>query len=130
VCPKSILVIDDDASILETLDFVLTSDGYNVFIANNGEDGLSILQSNWIDGIVLDLKMPHLSGYLFATIALKHTQNKNVKILVLTGESLMAGNCELTVANATQKLTKPFEINTLRAAVAQLVKAPDSYLLY
>ena len=97
MCPKSILVIDDDASILETLDFVLTSDGYNVFIANNGEDGLSILQSNWIDGIVLDLKMPHLSGYLFATIALKHTQNKNVKILVLTGESLMAGNCELTV---------------------------------
>ena len=37
---KTVLVIDDDMSVLETVDFILTSEGYNVLLAPNGEDGL------------------------------------------------------------------------------------------
>jgi Response regulator containing CheY-like receiver, AAA-type ATPase, and DNA-binding domains len=92
VSPKTILVVDDDLSILETLDYVLTKEGYNIFLASNGEDGLEIIRNEWIDCIVLDLRMPQLSGYIFANLAINNSKNKAVKIMLLTGESLKRGN--------------------------------------
>ena len=119
--PKSILIVDDDMSILETLDFILTSDGYTVFLAANGEDGLDIIKSEWIDCIILDLKMPKVSGYVFANLAINNSKNKAVKIMLLTGESLMAGQCKLDVANVSRKITKPFDLDELRSSLTDLV---------
>lgn len=119
---KTILIVDDDMSVLETLDFILTSDGYTVFLAANGEDGLDIIKSEWIDCIILDLRMPKVSGYLFANIAINNSKNKNVKIMLLTGESLMAGQCKVDVANVSHKISKPFDLEDLRKSLAELVK--------
>ncbi|MEC8678215.1 MAG: response regulator [Candidatus Margulisiibacteriota bacterium] len=120
--PKTILIVDDDMSVLETLDFILTSDGYTVFLAANGEDGLDIIKSEWIDCIILDLRMPKVSGYLFANLAINNSKNKDVKIILLTGESLMAGQCKVDVANVSHKITKPFDLDELRKSLADLVK--------
>ena len=120
--PKTILVVDDDLSILETLDYVLTKEGYNLYLASNGEDGLEIIRSEWIDCIILDLRMPKLSGYLFANMAIHNSLNKDVKIMLLTGESLM-GQCTLNVANVSHKLTKPFDLGELRQSIAKLVNS-------
>ena len=120
--PKTILIVDDDMSILETLDFILTADGYTVFLAANGEDGLDIIKSEWIDCIILDLRMPKVSGYLFANLAVNNSKNKDVKIMLLTGESLMAGQCKVDVANVSHKITKPFDLDELRKSIADLVK--------
>jgi len=122
VSPKTILIVDDDMSILETLDFILTADGYTVFLAANGEDGLDIIKSEWIDCIILDLRMPKVSGYLFANLAVNNSKNKDVKIMLLTGESLMAGQCKVDVANVSHKITKPFDLDELRKSIADLVK--------
>ena len=119
---KTILIVDDDMSVLETLDFILTSDGYTVFLAANGEDGLDIIKSEWIDCIILDLRMPKVSGYLFANLAINNSKNKDVKIMLLTGESLMAGQCKVDVANVSHKITKPFDLEDLRKSLADLVK--------
>ncbi|MGC6367926.1 MAG: response regulator [Candidatus Marinamargulisbacteria bacterium] len=119
--PKTLLVVDDDLSILETLDYVLTKEGYNIFLASNGEDGLEIIRNEWVDCIILDLRMPKLSGYLFANLAINNSINKDVKIMLLTGESLMAGQCTLNVANVSHKLSKPFDVNELRRSISQLV---------
>ena len=119
---KTILIVDDDMSVLETLDFILTSDGYTVFLAANGEDGLDIIKSEWIDCIILDLRMPKVSGYLFANLAINNSKNKDVKIMLLTGESLMAGQCKVDVANVSHKITKPFDLDELRKSLADLVK--------
>lgn len=118
---KSILVIDDDISVLETVDFVLTSEGYNVFLAINGEDGLTVTKNEWIDGIVLDLRMPKVSGYLFANIVKEQSKNKQIKIMVLTGESLMAGHCKINLPNVSSKLSKPFDIHELKKSIVSLV---------
>jgi DNA-binding response OmpR family regulator len=122
VSQKTILIVDDDMSVLETLDFILTSDGYTVFLAANGEDGLDIIKSEWIDCIILDLRMPKVSGYLFANLAINNSKNKDVKIMLLTGESLMAGQCKVDVANVSHKITKPFDLDELRKSLADLVK--------
>ena len=107
---KTLLVIDDDVSVLETIDFVLSSNGYNLLLASDGEEGLAIVKDQWIDGIVLDLKMPKVSGYLFATLVDEASLNKNVKILLLSGQSLMAGDCQIKLPNIVSKLTKRLKL--------------------
>lgn len=118
---KTILVIDDDISVLETIDFILTSEGYNVLLAPNGEDGLDVIKSEWVDGIILDLRMPKVSGYLFANLVKKESINKDIKVMLLTGESLMAGNCKINLPNVSYKLSKPFDINELKSTILNLV---------
>ncbi len=118
---KTILVVDDDMSVLETVDFILTSEGYNVLLASNGEDGLEIMKSEWVDAIILDLRMPKVSGYLFANLVIKESQNKDIKIMLLTGESMMAGHCKINLPNVAHKLSKPFDIEELKKTLLTLV---------
>ena len=66
--------------------------------------------------------MPKVSGYLFANLAINNSKNKDVKIMLLTGESLMAGQCKVDVANVSHKITKPFDLEDLRKSLADLVK--------
>ena len=121
VSTKTILVIDDDVSVLESLDFILTGTGYNIFLAPDGESALDILKTKWIDGVILDLRMPKISGYFLASVIKKESMNSNTNILILSGEALMIADFKITVPNIIGKMSKPFETAELQAAVKQLV---------
>ena len=58
----SILVIDDEAGIRESLEVLLTLEGYSVRTANDGEQGLRILELETFDLVLLDLALPGQSG--------------------------------------------------------------------
>ena len=118
---KKLLVIDDDVSILETLDYILSNNGHHVLLASNGDEGLSMIQSQWIDGIILDLRMPKTSGYFLANIIPKESMNKNIKILLLSAESLMIGEFKINVPNIIGKMSKPFEVCELNKQVKLLL---------
>ena len=118
---KSVLVIDDDISILETLDYILSDNGYNVLLASDGNEGLQILNDEWIDGIILDLRMPKVSGYFLASVIEKESKNPDVKILLLSGEALMVGAFKIDVPNIIGKMTKPFDVRDLKYQVQQLL---------
>ena len=119
---KTILAVDDDISILETIDFLLTSDGYNVMLASNGEAALELIKEHWVDIIILDLRMPIVSGYLFANIFLEYTMNKDIKLMVLSGESLVYGNCEVNIPNISVKINKPFDPTDFKKEIVKLAK--------
>ena len=76
-----------------------------------------------MDGIILDLRMPKVSGYLFANLVKQESQNKDIKIMLLTGESMMAGNCKINLPNVSHKLSKPFDIDELKKTLLSLVNA-------
>jgi DNA-binding response OmpR family regulator len=59
--PK-VLIIDDERSIRETLDIFLSEKGYEVFTSESGENGLTIIQENLLDIVILDLRLPGMSG--------------------------------------------------------------------
>jgi CheY-like chemotaxis protein len=118
---KTILVIDDDLSILETIDFLLSSEGYSVLLAPNGEDGLEIIKEQWIDAIILDLRMPKISGYLFANMVTRSSKNPDINIMLLTGESLMVGQSTISLPNVKTKMTKPFDAEELKQNIIQLM---------
>ena len=60
---KRVLVIEDDANILLSLEFVLEREGYQVRSATSGRDGLAAMRRDRPDLVILDLMLPDLSGY-------------------------------------------------------------------
>jgi len=59
---KYILIVDDDEDVLLFLEDRLNALGYGVFTATNGQEGLEVLQSQSVDGVLLDLDMPVMGG--------------------------------------------------------------------
>ena len=59
---KTVLCIDDDSAGLTLRKMMLESEGYEVFVAASGEEGLQVLRSNRIDAVVLDYQMPKMNG--------------------------------------------------------------------
>src|SRR5579872_4518394 len=65
---RQILVVDDEASIRESLEMLLTSAGYDVAIAKDGFDALLQIKRSLPDVIVSDLNMPQMSGFEFLSV--------------------------------------------------------------
>ena len=60
-----IMVVDDDRNTRRLLQAVLEADGYKVLTAENGEDALALMDSEYVDLVVLDIMMPKMDGYEF-----------------------------------------------------------------
>jgi CheY-like chemotaxis protein len=78
-----ILVVDDDASVRESLEMLLMSVGYDAAVANNGASALSYLKGSVPDLIVSDLDMPGMSG--MELISHVRTQYPSVSIVAMSG---------------------------------------------
>ena len=79
-----ILVVDDDASVRESLEMLLVSVGYDTAVAKNGASALSYLEGSVPDLIVSDLHMPEMSG--MQLISHVRTQYPSVSIVAMSGE--------------------------------------------
>jgi response regulator RpfG family c-di-GMP phosphodiesterase len=80
-----VLLVDDEQSILRSLKFVLKSDGYEVYTAENGLDALEIAKENPIDLIISDQQMPKMTGNeLFKKV---HAFNPDIICILLTGQA-------------------------------------------
>jgi CheY-like chemotaxis protein len=78
---KTLLCIDDEPNILTLRKLVLQSAGYEVLVADNGQDGISLFQSNIVHGVVLDYVMPEMDGGQVAS-ALRRIESSIPIILV------------------------------------------------
>jgi two-component system alkaline phosphatase synthesis response regulator PhoP len=59
---KTILLIDDDAEIRDSISLILRNEGYKIFLAENGENGVSLALAYKPDLILCDISMPGMSG--------------------------------------------------------------------
>jgi CheY-like chemotaxis protein len=87
--PAHILVVDDEATIRLTLEMLLRRRGYAVTIASSGAEALALIEQQPFDLLLLDLKMPGMSGLEVAQRA--RALQPAAKILILTGSSQIAG---------------------------------------
>ena len=85
---KRLLVIDDDATVHTILDEDLSSLGYSIDNAFNGEDGLRFAEEHTPDVIILDLMMPGMSGLEVAGSLKDNPRTANIPILVLTSKEI------------------------------------------
>lgn len=125
---KKILIIDDDLELCEVLAESFTDEGYAVCHRQNGIQGKREISENSYDYLILDIKIPGLSG--FDILAwLKQTQKK-IKIIVLTGMPLKEEISQLVNGRDSQKekllqyanavFNKPFATDELLAALKKL----------
>ena len=80
-----VLVAEDDASVRMTIEFVLTDEGFEVLLAEDGEQALNIALERKPDVILLDQIMPKLDGKEVLTALRADSSTKDIPVLVLTG---------------------------------------------
>ncbi|MDZ7835271.1 MAG: response regulator transcription factor [Alkalibacterium sp.] len=110
----SILVVDDEQTILDIIQAYLTADGNKVFLADNGEQAIELFQSNPIDFIVLDIMLPDYSGW---EICEEIRKTSEVPIILLTARSNEQDIIKGLKLGADDYIKKPFSPKELLARI-------------
>ena len=118
--PQSkVLVVEDDLTLLETLEYNLDAEGYEVITAADGLTALEMAREEEPDLIVLDLMLPHLDGFEVCRILRRET---SVPILMLTARTDEVDRVVGLEVGADDYLTKPFSMRELLARVKALLR--------
>ncbi len=119
---NKILLIDDMKGIRESLDVILTMQGYSVECAKNGVDGLRMAQLTRYELIITDILMPELDGNE-VVIKLRELGNETPVLAVSAGGDGVSASQALTLAKqkATAVMEKPFSKEELLHQIKQLI---------
>jgi two-component system, NtrC family, sensor kinase len=121
-----VLVVDDEPEIAESLsDFLIKKEGYTVTVADNGLDALKLLEKarGAIDLVLLDMRMPHLSGLEVLARIRKHPQLQYTRVVVLTAASGNQEKVQALSAGADDYITKPYYPHELLARVKTILRS-------
>ncbi|HTJ01227.1 MAG TPA: response regulator [Methylovirgula sp.] len=118
---KTILTVDDSASIRQMVKLTLSSAGYGVVEASDGRDGLAKAQANTINMVVTDLNMPNMNGLEFIRALRQLAPYRGIPIVFLTTESDDNLKQQAKAAGATGWITKPFKQEQLLAVAKKLL---------
>ncbi len=118
---KTIMTVDDSASVRQMVSFTLKGAGYDVIEASDGKDGLAKLTPA-VKMIITDLNMPNMDGIEFIKQVRTKPTCKFIPIVMLTTESQAGKKQEGKAAGATGWVVKPFKPEQLLAVVQKLLK--------
>ena len=116
-----IVYVDDDLELSTLVKGVLEDEGYEVEVANDGEEGLELILSERPDLVMLDVMMPKLNGWEIAKYLRSHDEWKDTPILMLTGIGPALNEMTAPLYGASDRLDKPFEMDDLIDKVAGLL---------
>jgi CheY-like chemotaxis protein len=120
----TVLVVDDDYDLLDSLAEALALEGFDVRTAHDGADAFAKLARGPLpDAILLDLGMPHMTGWKFREVQKRHGALARIPVVVMTGSRPIG-------LDAEGVLEKPFTVPAiaamLRAVIAAASSAPDA----
>ncbi len=118
---KTIMTVDDSASVRQMVSFTLKNAGYGVIEAADGKDALGKLKGK-VDMIVTDLNMPNMDGIELIRNVRAIPSYKFIPIVMLTTESQAARKQEGKLAGATGWIVKPFKPDQLLAIVQKVLR--------
>ena len=119
-----ILVVDDEANLRKVLAAILRKDGYEVAVAEDGEQALAEFEKNGADVIITDLVMPKLGGM---DILMKvRAARTPVPVIIITAHGTVDSAVEAIKLGAFDYITKPFEHAEIRAVVAKAARTQEA----
>jgi two-component system, chemotaxis family, chemotaxis protein CheY len=118
---KTIITVDDSASVRQLVSFTLKDAGYNVIEAKDGRDALAKLDGRAIHMVVTDLNMPNLDGLELIRAIRGMPAFKFIPIIMLTTESQIEKKQAGKSAGATGWIVKPFQPDQLIAVVKRVL---------
>ena len=121
--PKTVLVVDDEATMRETLAWNLDKDGYRVLEAADGAEALRVFRAERPDLVLLDLMLPEISG---VEVCRRMRAESDVPILMLTARDSEVDKVVGLEVGADDYVTKPFSLRELLARVRALLRRADA----
>jgi DNA-binding response OmpR family regulator len=118
---KKILIADDEPNIVASLEFLMTQAGYEIRVANNGDDALAAVSSFAPDLILLDVMMPRMSGYDLCQKIRENPEWQGIRIVMLSAKGREIEVTKGMAVGADAYVTKPFSTKDLIAKVRELV---------
>lgn len=119
--PRSVLAVDDDPSILDLMSDILAGEGYRVLLAADGQEALRVLEGARPCVVLLDMRMPTLDGWGFAS-AMKDRGLDLPVVVVTAAENARAWAQEV---GADAYLAKPFQLKDLLRVVERFCAPAD-----
>jgi two-component system, NtrC family, nitrogen regulation response regulator NtrX len=111
----SILIVDDEPSILQTLGGLLSDEGFEVTTASNGYEALKLIETESPDLVLLDIWMPGIDG--IATLKEIKKDNPNIQVIIITGHGTIETAVKATKLGAFDLIEKPLSIDKVIVAI-------------
>jgi DNA-binding response OmpR family regulator len=118
---KSILVVEDEPNIVLSLQFLMKKAGFEVRVANDGEEALSLVQDRAPDLILLDVMIPKRDGFDVCQTIRANPDWKDVYIILLTAKGREVDREKGIALGANDYVTKPFSTRDLTEKVKQIL---------
>jgi DNA-binding response OmpR family regulator len=117
---KRILLVDDDAEIIESLRLALESNGYTVLIARDGNQGLALSERENPDLVILDMMMPKRSGFLVLE-KMRRTRDTPLRVIMITANEGSRHKAYAEMLGVDDYIRKPFPMDRLIDSVQRLI---------
>jgi DNA-binding response OmpR family regulator len=115
-----ILIVDDDKNTRRLYQAVLENEGYQVFMAKNGNDALLVMDEKHIDLVIVDIMMPCMDGYEF-TKTLRETRN-SLPILMVSAKQLPEDKKKGFLVGTDDYMTKPVDEEEMMLRIKALLR--------
>lgn len=117
-----ILVVEDDLDISKMLRIYFDSQGYEVFVANRGNDALETVRRTLPDVVILDINLPDIDGYEICRTLRSNVRTSQVPIIFLTQKDERSDKIAGLELGADDYITKPFDIEELKLRVEGAIR--------
>jgi len=117
---KRILLVDDDAEIIESLKYALSAKGYEILIARDGNQGLATAEREDPDLVILDMMMPKRSGFLVLE-KLRRSRPVPIRVIMITANEGSRHKAYAEMLGVDDYLRKPFSMDRLIESVTRLL---------
>ncbi|PCI04943.1 MAG: response regulator [Flavobacteriaceae bacterium] len=118
---KKILIVDDEPNIVMSLEYLFKKEGFQVFIARDGEEALATISRDMPDLVLLDVMMPKVDGYQVIQYLKATEKLKNIKVIFLSAKSKTSDIEKGLSLGADKYIAKPFSTKKLVKEVKELV---------
>lgn len=124
--PDTVLVVDDERSIVLSLEFILRKAGFDVRVAYDGEQALQAIEESVPDLVLLDVSMPKRDGYDVCQTIRANPAWKSIRIVMLTAKGQEIEREKGLALGADDYITKPFSTREVIERVKQFLGVDPS----
>lgn len=117
---QRVLLVDDDHEIVESVRYALEANGYEVLIARDGNQGLSMAEREDPDLVILDMMMPKRSGFLVLE-KLRRTRPVPLRVIMITANEGSRHKAYAEMLGVDDYIRKPFAMDRLMESVKRLL---------
>jgi PAS domain S-box-containing protein len=118
---KTVLVVDDDKSLVKSVKYHLDHKGYSTYVAYDGKQAMEMVESHHPDLIVLDIIMPNMDGYEVIKALKSNPETASIRIVLVTGIEIDGGRVKAVSVGATEYVPKSGDFNKLYEAIDSIL---------